>query len=313
MAAAVSRIASTVKELKAGLHWKAVDTSTDVVADTLGHLLREADHLAGEHVSLRTLNLIVAPDPQAQNHRATTKETALHPARMIRLIKHQEDRLDAEVRVRLIEVGDAGMQVLVEDINIHANASRLAHSRSLVAPLLARGLPTVAWLPGYDHGEIEISLSETAHVTVFDSDRDPDPARAIAFAHETALKHPSRDLAWLRTLEWRRRISAGFQSDQAQGTLAFAPSGDVIGNVHAPSAMLLAAWIAVRADVNVTLRSGTGDRPVEGVSVAGITISPGSGESCSPGHLHEALDTVYAAPLGYEDALRALDRVAIVA
>jgi hypothetical protein len=29
--------------------------------------------------------------------------------------------------------------------------------------------------------------------------------------------------------------------------------------------------------------------------------------------LGEALDTVYSAPLGYEDALRSLDRVAIVA
>ncbi|MEI6624847.1 MAG: glucose-6-phosphate dehydrogenase assembly protein OpcA [Thermoleophilia bacterium] len=310
----MTRAITTIKELESGLHWKASDTSTDVVADALGRLLREADHLGGDHVSLRTMNLIVAPDPQRPSaHRAGSKETALHPARMIRLIEHKEDRLDAEVRVRLIEVGDAGMHVLVEDINIHANTSRLAHSRSLVAPLLARGLPTVAWLPGYDHGEVELSLSETAHVTVFDSDRDPDPARAIGFAHEVALKHPSRDLAWLRTLEWRRRISAGFQSEQALGTLAFAPSGDVVGNVHSPSAMLLAAWIAVRADVNVTLRPGTGNAPVEGVSVAGITISPGSGESCSPGHLHEALDTVYAAPLGYEDALQALDRVAIVA
>ena len=168
---------STTKELEAGLHWKATDTSTDVVADSLGRLLRKADHLSGDHVSLRTMNLIVAPDRhRATAHRAGTRETALHPARMIRLVEHTEDRLDAEVRVRLIEVGDAGMHVLVEDINIHANTSRLAHARSLVAPLLARGLPTVAWLPGYDHGEVALSLSETAHVTVFDSDRDPDPA-----------------------------------------------------------------------------------------------------------------------------------------
>ena len=310
----MTRAMSTTKELEAGLHWKASDTSTDVVADSLGRLLRKADHLSGDHVSLRTMNLIVAPDRhRATAHRAGTRETALHPARMIRLVEHTEDRLDAEVRVRLIEVGDAGMHVLVEDINIHANTSRLAHARSLVAPLLARGLPTVAWLPGYDHGEVALSLSETAHVTVFDSDRDPDPARAITFAHDVALKHPSRDLAWLRTLEWRRRISAGFQSEQALGTLAFAPSGDVVGNVHSPSAMLLAAWIAVRADVNVTLRPGAGHAPVEGVSVAGITISPGSGDPCSSGQLQEALDTVYSAPLGYEDSLQALDRVAIVA
>ena len=214
--------------------------------------------------------------------------------------------------MRLIELGDGGMQVLIEDIVITANLSRLQHATSLVAPLLARGLPTVAWLPGYDHGGIEAALAITAHVTVFDSDRDPDPARAISFAYETALEHPSRDLAWLRTIDWRRRISATFSAEQAQGTLAFAPSGDVIGNVHSPAAMLLAAWIAVRANVNVTLRPGAGTEPVEAVTIAGIAIPPGSGSACSPGMLGEALDTVYSAPLGYEDALKSLDRVAII-
>ncbi len=308
------RVGTAIRELDAkGLHWHATGTSTDVVADALAKLLRQADHLGGEHVSLRTMNLIVAPDPHKTNaHRASMHETALHPARMIRLNEHSIDRLDADVRVRLIEIGDAGMHVLVEDIVITANRSRLEHATSLVAPLLARGLPTVAWLPGYDHGKVAGELAIIAHVTVFDSDRDPDPARAITFAHDTALKHPSRDLAWLRTLDWRRRISATFASEHAQGTLAFAPSGDVVGNVRSPSAMLLAAWVAARADVNVTLRPGSGTEPVEAVSVAGMTIPPGSGSACSVGMLGEALDTVYSAPLGYEVALTSLDRVAIV-
>jgi glucose-6-phosphate dehydrogenase assembly protein OpcA len=310
----VTRVATEIKELSTkGLQWHAEGTSTDVVADALAKLLRQADHLGGDHVSLRTMNLIVAPDPHKANaHKASMQETALHPARMIRLVEHKPDRLDADVRVRLIELGDAGMQVLVEDIEIKANLSRLEHATSLVAPLLARGLPTVAWLPGYDHGGIEAALAITAHVTVFDSDRDPDPARAIGFAYATALEHPSRDLAWLRTLDWRRRISAVFSAEHAQGTLAFAPSGDVIGNVQSPAAMLLAAWIAVRANVNVTLRPGSGTEPVEAVTIAGIAIPPGSGSACSVGMLGEALDTVYSAPLGYEDALKSLDRVAIV-
>jgi glucose-6-phosphate dehydrogenase assembly protein OpcA len=310
----MTRVATEVKELATkGLHWHAEGTSTDVVADALAKLLRQADHLGGDHVSLRTMNLIVAPDPHKANaHKASMQETALHPARMIRLVEHKPDRLDADVRVRLIELGDAGMQVLVEDIVITANLSRLQHATSLVAPLLARGLPTVAWLPGYDHGQIEAALAVTAHVTVFDSDRDPDPARAIGFAHATALEHPSRDLAWLRTQDWRRRISAVFSAEHAQGTLAFAPSGDVIGNVQSPAAMLLAAWIAVRANVNVTLRPGAGTEPVEAVTIAGIAIPPGSGSACSAGMLGEALDTVYSAPLGYEDALKSLDRVAII-
>ena len=309
----MSRVATEARELEHGLRWAAEDTSTDVVADSLRALLQRASHLGGDHQSLRTMNLVIAPDPHKANaHRASIHETAQHPARMIRLVEHRADRLDAEVRVRMIELGDAGMEVLVEDVVLKADAGRLGHAESMIAPLLARGLPTVAWLPGWDHGATEASLARIAHVTIFDSDRDPDPVRAIGFAHGTALEHPSRDLAWLRTLGWRQRISAAFQTELAQATLAFTPSGDVVGNVHAPAAMLLAAWIAVRADVNVTLRPGTGSHPVEAVTVAGIAIPPGDGAPCSAGMLGEALQTVYSAPRGYEDALRSLDRVAIV-
>ena len=310
----MTRPSTKAREERDHLHWQAEDVGTDAVANALSSLLREADlDAGGGHLSLRTMNLVIAPDPHRANaHKATPMETAQHPARLIRLVEHAPDRLDAEVRVRAIAVGDGGMEVLVEDIVIHANHDRLVHADSLIAPLLARGLPTVAWLPGFDHGAIEASLALVSHVTVFDSDRDPDPARALHFAHETGLEHPSRDLAWLRTLGWRQRVSAAFQAEHAQGTLAFAPSGDVVGNVHSPAAMLLAGWIAVRADVNVTLRPGTGTAPVEAVTIAGIAIPPGSGAPCSAGHLGEALDTVYSPPRGYEDALRSLDRVAIV-
>ena len=309
----MSRVATEARELERGLRWAAEGTATDVVADNLRALLHRAGHLGGDHQSLRTMNLIVAPDPhKANSHRATVFETAQHPARMIRLVEHRADRLDAEVHVRMIEVGDSGMEVLVEDVVLKADGARLAHAESMVAPLLARGLPTVAWLPGWDHGAVERSLARVAHVTVYDSDRDPDPARALGFAHETALEHPTRDLAWLRTLGWRRRISAAFQAEHARATLAFAPSGDVVGRVESPSAMLLAGWLAVRADVNVTLRPGSGSHPVEAVTVAGIAIPPGDGSPCSAGLLGEALDTVYAAPRGYEDALQAIARVAVV-
>lgn len=310
----MTRLATAAREVDHGLHWQGEGVGTDVVANQLAVLLRRAETHGGDHKSLRTMNLVVAPDPHKANaHRASLIQTAQHPARMIRLVEHAHDRLDATVRVRMIGVGDADMEVLVEDIEIHANRARLEHADSLVAPLLARGLPTVAWLPGYDHGAIEASLAVAAHVTVFDSDRDPDPARALGFAHATALEHPSRDLAWLRTLGWRQRVSAAFQSPSAQEALAFMPSGDVVGHVNAPAAMLLAAWIAARADVNVTLRPGTGTDVVEAVTVAGLAVPPGHGSPCSAGHLGEALETVYAPPRGYEDALRTLERVAIVA
>jgi hypothetical protein len=311
----VSATAHRPGDLVRGLHWKAMDTRTDLVAEALARLLREAEHLGGEHVSLRTMNLLVAPHtgPVAPipHDGGSREEMALHPARMIRLTAHGPDRLDGEVRVRLIRVGEAQMEVLVEDVHLRASDDRLGHAQSLIAPLLARGIPTVAWLPGCDHGRVADALAQTAHVTVFDSDRDPDAARALGFAHATALAHPSRDLAWLRTRSWRQRISAAFADETARSLLAFAPSAHVVGDPARPSALLFAAWIAARADVNVSLSPGTGAEPVEAVTIAGRAIAPRAGGACDAALLSQALDTVYSAPRGYEDALGALGRVVL--
>ncbi len=303
---------ATATNLREGLTWKMHGTSTDQVADNLRRLLREAEHLGGDHVSLRTINLLISPTTNTPKRHTADEGRTTHPARMIRLVHHQDDRLDAEVTVRLVEVGLTRMHLLMEDIVLHGNEDRLAHVTSLVAPLVARGIPTVAWLPGYDHGAVDHALAETAHVTVFDSDRDPDPGRALMFAHATALAHPSRDLAWLRTQHWRARISATFEDELALGALAFMPSCEIVGDPHLPSTILLAGWIAARAEINVTVRASSTDRPIETVVVAGKTIDPGNVPALRP-PLMDALDTVYAAPPGYEAALQSLDRVAIVA
>lgn len=308
MAAAVTDAATSLRD---GLRWAAHGTSTDVVADNLRRLLLEADQLHGDHLSLRTLNLLVSPYANVPATVHAGGRRAVHPARMVRLCQHADDRLDAEVAVRLVEVGDARMHLLMEDVTLHGNAARLVHAESLIAPLLARGIPTVAWLPGYDHDEIDEALARVAHVTVFDSDLDPEPGRALMFAHETALEHPSRDLAWLRSAHWRSRIAATFEDEAAQGALAFMPSGEIVGDPALPSTVLLAAWVAARAEINVTLRPGDG-APIESITIAGIRVDPGHVPETVGAPLMDALDTVYSAPRGYEDALRAMDRVAIV-
>ena len=112
-------------DLIRGLHWAATDTGTDRVAEALARLLREAEHLGGDHVSLRTMNLLVAPHagPVAPvpHDGGSREELALHPARMVRLARHDADRLDGEVRVRLVRVGEARMDVRVEDVHLRAD------------------------------------------------------------------------------------------------------------------------------------------------------------------------------------------------
>ncbi len=295
------------------LTWSAHDTSTDLVADALRRLLHEAERTEDDYAAARTLNLVIAPGEAAAIKAGMATERHHYPARVVHLREHKVDRLDASVSVDLADVGDAHRQLLVEEVTLYSNRARLIHARSMLTPILARGIPTVAWLPGYDHDEIADALAQTAHVTVFDSDADPDPMRALAFARNTALAHPSRDLAWLRTTRWRSRISATFQTEERRSLLAFAPSCEVVGDVSKPAVLLLAAWVAAKLEINVSLRPGTGKELIDMVTVAGVEIQASVGTTCSPGLLSEALDTVYSAPLGYEDALQSLERVAVVA
>jgi len=289
--------------------WSATGTSSDAVADRLRLMLHELERDDGHRVASRTLNLVIGP---ASDHRVAlglAEARRVHPARVIHLHRHDGDRLDAEIHVHAHPMPSLGRTLLTEDVTLRADAERLAYAQSLLAPLLARGLPTVAWLPSHAHGAAEDALARTAHVTIYDSDLDPQPARALGFAAATAAVHPCRDLAWFRTERWRARISAAFADPAAQARLEADRTAIVRGDPARPCARLLAAWVAARADLDVRLAEGDGREPVEAVTVAGLAIDCGTGATCGAGALAEALDSVYAPPRGYEAALSAVDRV----
>ncbi len=289
--------------------WGASGTSSDAIADRLRLMLHELERDDGHRVASRTMNLVIGPSSDGRVADGLAEARRLHPARVIHLHRHADDRLDAEIAIHDHAVPQLGRTLLTEDVVLRADQERLAYAQSLLAPLLARGLPTVAWLPGHRHGAAEDALARTAHVTIYDSDADPEPARALAFAAATAEAHPCRDLAWFRTERWRARISAAFAEPAARARLAADRTAVVVGDPARPSARLLAAWIAARAGLDAAMTDGAGREPVEAVTVAGIAIDCGTGATCGPGALSEALDSVYAPPRGYEAALTALDRV----
>lgn len=291
------------------LFWSATGTSTDVVGDALRRLLHDAEHRGSDHGSSHTLNLIIGPGEPHRVGAGVRTVRALHPARTIVLHLHEPDRLDAKVTVDPVELHGGSMRLLTERIDLYADRARLLHARSMLTPLLARGIPTVTWLPGDDDGELEEALAQTAHVTVIDSDRCVDPTAALSFASDLAGRHPLRDLAWLRTAPWRSRVANSFTSPDRVAALAAAPRARIEGDADAPCVRLFAAWLAARGGLDVDVTHRAGHEPIATVTVADVPIAPGERVLCERSTLADALDTVYNAPRGYEAALDALGRI----
>lgn len=291
--------------------WSARDTTTDVVGDALRRLLREAEHEDGHHAASHTLNLVVAPGDPHRIAAGTRSVRASHPARTIHLHEHADDRLDAEVTVEALALRGGGLRLLLERIELRANRARLEHARSLLTPLLARGIPTVAWLPGDDDGGLEEALAATAHVTVVDSDHCLDADAALTFARAIGERHPIRDLAWLRTMPWRLRVANAFTTPERMAALTGAPQATVAGKTETAALRLFAAWLAVRGDLQVALEPAGGPEPITAVTVAGIPVAGDEHVRCDHSTLGDALDTVYAPPRGYDAALAGLDRIAV--
>lgn len=293
----------------APLSWSAKATSTDVVGDALRRLLHEAEHEGDDHGSSHTLNLVIGPGDPHRVGAGVRSVRAAHPARTIVLHLHAEDRLDAKVVVEPLTLPNSALRLLTERIDLHANRERLLHAHSMLTPLLARGIPTVAWLPGDDDGALEEELARTGHVTVIDSDRCVDPTEALAFAGDLAGRHPVRDLAWLRTAPWRSRVANAFAAPDRLAALAASPRARVDGDCAAPCVRLFAAWLGARGDLEVEVVHHAGREPIAAVTVAGIAIAPDERVHCDRSSLADALDTVYNAPRGYEAALAALERI----
>ena len=289
--------------------WSAKGTSTDVAGDALRRLLHDAEHDGHEHGSSHTLNLVIGPGDPHRIGAGVRSVRAAHPARTIVLHLHDEDRLDAKVVVEHLHLPNSGLRLLAERIDLHADRERLLHAHSMLTPLLARGIPTVTWLPGDDDGALEEELARTAHVTVIDSDRCIDPSEALVFAGDLAGRHPVRDLAWLRTAPWRSRVANAFAAGDRIAALAHAPHARVEGDLAAPCVRLFAAWLGARGDLEVEIVHHAGREPIAAVTIAEIPIAPDERVDCDRSTLADALDTVYNAPRGYEAALAALERV----
>jgi len=223
------------------------DTDAFAVATELSRLNAEHAHHAHRHAASRTLNLIVLAPPGDDEQRDVRAGLELlgshHPARTLVLRRGAADRLDAALAITCslcAEVRAAG--TCSDEVILTADAGRLDHAASLVAPLLAKDLPTVLWVgvaDGLDGARLALA-GLVDHVVL--SSQAVGLARAAGLVAGAA---PVHDVEWGRLARWRTQIAGAFESPGRREMLGRIDRVTVSG-LRGASALLLAGWVVGR-------------------------------------------------------------------
>jgi glucose-6-phosphate dehydrogenase assembly protein OpcA len=235
-----------------GVHedvWSEQDTTPEAVDSALRRLLHERHLANGNLVPARVLNLVVVCDRDWKGEITSRLERVgrFHASRTVLCaVEERREQLDARALLSYVEPSPGGLGLIRERIELDIGPEHLPRLDSIVDPVLVGELPTLLWSP-HGHPDAVAALRRILDVMLLDSDDDPEPDAALAFAQELLEDLYVVDLAWLRTTPWRERLAASFDA---------APRRRVLRRVcelavehhdgSRASALLLAGWLASR-------------------------------------------------------------------
>jgi glucose-6-phosphate dehydrogenase assembly protein OpcA len=222
-----------------------------------------------------------------------------HPARTIFLIPRggRDAGIEATVDLKEFELEGVPREVLSEVIEIRLGGKAAHHPASIVLPLLVSDLPVFCrWRGEPAWGSTE--LREIAGVTdrlVVNSSEWRDPVKGFARLAELFPRVAVSDIAFSRTLGWRRRLADLWpEIGSIERLRVEGPRAD---------AELLAGWLRSRLRREVSLTRRSAER-VTAVWVDGEPVAdPGDAPSGSE-LLSAELDQLGHDPV-YEAAVRA--------
>ncbi len=174
-------------------------------------------------------------------------------------------RVDAQIRVG----GDAGAS---EVIVVRAFGDAARDQESLAMGLLLPDAPVVAWWPGDAPDAVSLSaIGRIAQRRITDAAACSHPLRAITtIAH--SYEPGDTDFSWTRLTLWRAQLAAVLDQPPYEPVTAI----EVHGASDSPSTVLLAAWLQLQLEVEVTL---TVSRKSHGSSgIQGVTLTRASGQ-----------------------------------
>ncbi len=242
------------------------------IENEIRRLWREAGKEGDEAVTracLFTLVALVADEDEMERaERATRESASRNPARVILALAHPGDgpsEIHARVNAFCFVAGRNRRQVCHEEVRIEARGAAVESLPSAVRPLLVPDLPVVLLLPSdrlFSAGAAR-ALVATADRIVFDSATcEPKTVRDL-LASKTALS----DLAFYRTLPWRRAVAALF--DDRQGPRPHDIEGVEVAG-RAPEAALLAAWIVEQSGAELATPDAVRVTPESGPSLVRV-------------------------------------------
>jgi glucose-6-phosphate dehydrogenase assembly protein OpcA len=221
-----------------------------------------------------------------------------HPSRTIVLVpepNEPESRIDADLEVERYPMSAAGRRVCAEVVVLRLKGKRAHAPASVVQPLLISDLPVfLRWRgePPWSTQPLEQLVDLVDRLVVDSTEWDDLPYAYEKFAAlfgRTAVS----DLAWARTLGWRRSLAelwpgiAEARRIRVEGPLA--------------CALLLQGWLRARLENDIDLEHVQAD-DMESVAVDGESVRPPRGDRPSASDLlSDELDIQSRDPV-YEQA-----------
>ncbi|GEP48437.1 glucose-6-phosphate dehydrogenase assembly protein OpcA [Microbacterium saccharophilum] len=224
------------------------DTTVSKIARSLVNVREEGGAVALGRVL--TLVIVTTHGLQEDAIEAANDASREHPMRVIVLMcdAEGEAKLDAQIRVG----GDAGAS---EVIVLRAKGEAASNEESLVTGLLLPDAPVVAWWPDEPPARpAQSPVGRMAQRRITDAATKPYAKDRLSRLGPSYAPGDT-DLAWTRLTHWREQLAAVL--DQPP----YDPVTDVevVGAGSSPSTGLLAAWLRLKLDVDVTWRYARSD------------------------------------------------------
>jgi glucose-6-phosphate dehydrogenase assembly protein OpcA len=216
---------------------------TDTDASAIAGALVRARRAAGSPAMGMVMTLVVVTEEDASraSMEAAAQVASEHPARVLGVVLHHprgKARLDATVRV--------GQSASGESVLLRMTGELVEHADSVVLPLLLPDSPVVVWWPGQaPQAPAADPLGRLGQRRITDaaaSSQSTATLRTLARNYSPG----DTDLAWARLTPWRALLTAAL--DQHPVTVTGA---EVRAERRNPSAVLLAAWLGSRLNVQV--------------------------------------------------------------
>lgn len=238
------------------------NTTTSKISKSLVKIREE-----GGAVALgRVLTLVIATrlGEEEEAIEAANDASREHPMRVLVVstdptAASDEARVDAQIRVG----GDAGASEVVV-LRAYGDAAR--DQESLVTGLLLPDAPVVAWWPGAAPEEAsQTALGRIAQRRITDAAASGNPRKALANL-AAAYQPGDTDFAWTRLTLWRAQLAAVLDQPPYVPVTGI----HVHGAPDSPSTVLLAAWLKLQLEAEVTLETsvkGHGGSGIHGVTL----------------------------------------------